>query len=88
MPHERFFVGPEDVPETVLLKNLALITAMRQSDASWWVAADEHGQAEGTYMVVCVLGPNRIADLQAALQVLTQKWEEDDHDEGIDHPDS
>lgn len=81
MPHDAYLVGPDDVPESVLLKNLALITVMRQSNCSFWVAADEQGAPEGTYMVVCVLGPNYIADMQAALTVLMQKWDAEDNEE-------
>lgn len=78
MPHDKFVVGPNDVPETVLLKNLAIITAQRHSNCSFWVAANDQGQPEGTYMVVCVLGPNYIADMQAALDICMQKWDAED----------
>lgn len=78
MPHDTHFVGPDDIPEAVLLKNLALITVLRQSNCSFWVAADEQGSPEGTYMICCVLGPSYIADMQIALQTLMKKWDDEE----------
>lgn len=76
MPASEHLVGPDDVPETVLLKNLALITIQRGSDCQYWVAATDQGEPEGTYMIVCVLGPQYIADLQAAMASLAEIWDE------------
>lgn len=79
MPSEPVrYVDPDDVPETVLLRNLALITAGRNASVAYWVAADEQGASDGTYMIVCVLGPKYIADLQVAMQEVMKKWDEDE----------
>lgn len=59
----------------MILAKLAQITLMRKSEASYWIATDDNGEPDGTYMVVCVLGPECIADLRVALAVLEAKWE-------------
>lgn len=74
MPAERFSIGPSAL-ESVILAHLAQITLLRKSEASYWIATDDSGVPDGSYMVVCVLGPECIADLKAAMTVLEQKWE-------------
>lgn len=61
--------------ESMILAKLAQITIERKSEASYWIATDDDGNPDGTYMIVCVLGPECIADLRIALTVLEKKWE-------------
>lgn len=79
MPHERYLIDGS-AEEGDLLARLARITYMNNSECSYWIASDDKGESQGTYMVVCVLGPGAIADLQTALKVLMQKWEAEDVD--------
>lgn len=81
MPPERFSIGP-DAPESALISGIAQLTLLQKSECSFWLAADETGEPEGTYMVVCVLGPKAIADLRTAMEVLMLKWEAEDADQG------
>lgn len=74
MGAERFSIGPENL-ESIILARLAQLTLSRQSEASYWIATDDNGEPDGTYMVVCVLGPECIADLRTAMTVLEAKWE-------------
>lgn len=71
-----------DLPEGEALRTLAIVTALRESNCSYWIATDEQGNPEGSYMVVCVIGPQQITDLKAATDILVSKWdlEEDNAD--------
>lgn len=78
MGRKTYRTGPDQVPEGELMESVALVTLRRGSDCSQWMSLDDNDQPTGTYMIVCVIGPKFCADLNAAMQALTAKWDEDE----------